>query len=330
MDDNAAVRTGESRISPVEFSDVGGEPAVTPLVSVIIATRNRGADVLENLEALMPQCVGKPMEVFVVDSASSAKEAAILGTLRAREDLSFIRLDEPGLSRARNAALAHARGEWVALLDDDAVPRRDWADGLLAAVAACGPDVAVLAGKVVPRWPVDRGPGAVEPEMLGPRARMLLSVLDRSGRFETTDAPAAVGANMLFRRLPLTEAGGFDPTAGRVGENLASGEEALVIMELTAAGHRCWYDEAFAVDHKIHENRLHKTWLAERARNEGEVEWRRLKNSGRRAKRAVKMLITLPILAVLRVFDNPDEEYYLRFNHNLGLIQRMCGLTKKA
>lgn len=330
MNDSTGVRAEDDRVAPLELSEGRGDRAMAPLVSVIIATRNRGADVLENLQALMPQCVGKSVEVFVVDSASSPEEAAILGSLKARDDLTFIRLDQPGLSRARNAALAQARGEWIALLDDDAVPRRDWADGLFTAVAGCGPDVAVLAGRVVPRWPTERGPEAIAPEMLGARACMLLSVLDRSGRFETTNAPAAVGANMLFRRVPLTEAGGFDPTAGRVGENLASGEEALVMMELTAAGYRSWYDEAFVVDHKIHRNRLSRSWLEERARNEGEVEWRRIKTSGQRLGRALKMLITLPLLSVLRAFDNQNQEYYLRFSHNLGLTRRMLRAVNKA
>lgn len=330
MDDNAAVRTGDGRISPLEFTRIERAPVVQPVISIVIATHNRGLDVTENVDALLPQCVGKPVEVFVVDSASSPTEARILEALKDRDGLTFIRLEEPGVARARNAGLFAGRGEWIALLDDDAVPRAGWVDAALAGVARCNSNTAILAGRVTPRWQVDDPQATLSPDNLGRRAKLLLSVVEETGFKDTTRHPVGVGANMLFRREALLKMGGFDVRTGRVGSNLASGEEALMMMHLTDAGHECWYDEAFVVDHKVHGNRLNRAWLAERARNEGEVEWLRLKNSGRRARRAVKMLVTLPILAVLQAFDNPDEEYYLRFNHNLGMIRRMFGLSKKG
>ncbi len=63
------------------------------IVSIVIATHNRSQDVLENLDALLPQCVGQPVEVIVIDSASVPAHAEVLEMLRARAELNFIRLD---------------------------------------------------------------------------------------------------------------------------------------------------------------------------------------------------------------------------------------------
>ncbi len=51
------------------------------------------------------------------------------------------RIAEPGISLARNLGLRVATSEWVAFLDDDALPAPDWADQLLPLLAAASPQV---------------------------------------------------------------------------------------------------------------------------------------------------------------------------------------------
>jgi glycosyltransferase involved in cell wall biosynthesis len=294
-----------------------------PVISIVIATHNRSRDVLENVDALLPQCVGQPVEVIVIDSASAPAHAEVMENLKAREGLSFIRLDEPGVARARNTGFEAGSGEWIALLDDDAVPRPGWVEAAITYTARCDVQTAILTGRVIPHWPDDAGSLEMPPSQLGPRARLLLSVVDEDGFRDTTDHPIGVGANMLFRRSVLEAHGGFDVTTGRVGSNLASGEEAQMMTDLIGAGYRCWYSDAFVVDHKVHAGRLTRAWLTERARKEGEVELRGLKTPGQKIARAIKMLIATPLLAVLQILDRPEREYYLRLNHNLGLLRKL-------
>ncbi|WP_395383726.1 glycosyltransferase family 2 protein [Mesorhizobium sp. UC22_110] len=294
-----------------------------PVISVVIATHNRSRDVLENVDALLPQCAGQPVEVIVIDSASVPAHAAVLETLSARGGLGFIRLDEPGVALARNAGFKSGRGEWIALLDDDAVPRPGWVEAAIAHASRCDARTAILAGRVIPRWPDAAGSLEIPPSQLGPRARLLLSVVDEDGFRDTTDHPIGVGANMLFRRSVLEEHGGFDVTTGRVGSNLASGEEAQMMADLIGAGYRCWYSDAFVVDHKVHAGRLTRAWLTERARKEGEVELRGMKTRGQKIARAIKMLVAIPMLAAFQMLDRPEHEYYLRLNHNLGLLRKL-------
>jgi glucosyl-dolichyl phosphate glucuronosyltransferase len=122
-----------------------------PLVSVVICSHNRSADVSECLDALIPQ-IGPEAEVILVDSASDPKneaEMARLATLYPAVNLT--RVDQPGLSLARNRGVQLAAGQWVAFLGDDAVPFPDWLAKLLATVAAASTTQAVIDGGIYPR-----------------------------------------------------------------------------------------------------------------------------------------------------------------------------------
>jgi GT2 family glycosyltransferase len=97
-------------------------------VSVVIPTRDRWP--LLSATAL-PVALGQEdvdLEVVVVDDGSTDETPVQLRALQATEPrLRVLRHDRPrGVSAARNAGLAAARGEWVAFLDDDDVwsPRK--------------------------------------------------------------------------------------------------------------------------------------------------------------------------------------------------------------
>jgi hypothetical protein len=180
--------------------------------------------------------------------------------------------------------------------------------------------VAFIAGRVLPRWPEVLRAGSVEPTRIGPRWRMLLSIVDDTRVFCSTRHPVGVGANMLIRRSVLQEAGGFPTGMGRNGNSLASGEEACVICTILAEGFDIWYDGTIVVEHKIHSVRLTRPWIEERARQEGVVTLGKIGSSWARAVKAAKAAASLPVLAALRLFDSPEAEYFIRFGHNLGLL----------
>src|SRR5258708_39630406 len=96
------------------------------LVSIVICSHNRSADVSECLEALMPQICAEA-EVILVDSASDPKNEAEMAKLAILYPaVNLTRVDRPGLSLARNRGVHLAAGDWGVVLDDDAVPVPDW------------------------------------------------------------------------------------------------------------------------------------------------------------------------------------------------------------
>jgi glycosyltransferase involved in cell wall biosynthesis len=95
--------------------------ASRPDVTVVIPTRSRW-DLLST--AALPAALGQEdvdLEVVVVDDGSTDATADCLACVDDPR-LRVIRHDRPrGVARARNAGIATAQGEWIALLDDDDV-----------------------------------------------------------------------------------------------------------------------------------------------------------------------------------------------------------------
>lgn len=91
-----------------------------PLVSVVLPTRDRPRRLADAVASVLAQTYRR-LEVLVVDDASSTPADTVLGPLSGRDPrVRVLRHDRPqGAGAARNAALAAARGELVAFLDDD-------------------------------------------------------------------------------------------------------------------------------------------------------------------------------------------------------------------
>jgi GT2 family glycosyltransferase len=162
---------------------------------------------------------------------------------------------------ARNLGAVAARGEWLAYIDDDAVPDPGWV-AAIAEAAAKLPTAAALGGKILPRFEAPL-PGWWPPRLVG-----VLTVLthDRPG-IVGRNLPRGVepyGANFIVRRDALAAIGGFPEGLGRVGARLLSNEESLVLRRLAAAGGAIAYDPAIAVTHSIQAERLNPAWLLRR------------------------------------------------------------------
>jgi glycosyltransferase involved in cell wall biosynthesis len=87
-----------------------------PRVSVVIPTYNRAARVRRAIDSVLAQTV-PDVEVIVVDDGSSDETPQVLAAFGSR--IRVLRQANRGVSAARNAGIALARGRWVALLDSD-------------------------------------------------------------------------------------------------------------------------------------------------------------------------------------------------------------------
>jgi glycosyltransferase involved in cell wall biosynthesis len=103
---------------------------VAPLISVVVAVRDGARWLAEAVTSVLAEDV--PLELFVVDDASTDDTRAVLASVRDPR-LVAVLLDAPvGPFGAANVALARARGPFIARLDADDRNRR----GRLAAQLA--------------------------------------------------------------------------------------------------------------------------------------------------------------------------------------------------
>lgn len=170
-----------------------------PRVSVIIATHNRAAMVVEAIESVLRQSF-RDLEIVVADDGSSddtaERIAAIEGPIR------YLALRPSGfrLGQVRNHALRHARGELIGFLDDD----DSWEPEKLARqVAVLDADPAV--GLVYTGFSILGEDGSVHVPELAPWQTAPGPLLDRLLR-ECFIHPSTV----LVRRALLDRVGGLD------------------------------------------------------------------------------------------------------------------------
>jgi glycosyltransferase involved in cell wall biosynthesis len=91
-------------------------PSPAPLVSVIIPTYNRAWCVERAVDSVLTQTI-RDVELVVVDDGSNDDTARRLAAYGPA--LQVISQANRGVSAARNAGIAAARGRWIALLDSD-------------------------------------------------------------------------------------------------------------------------------------------------------------------------------------------------------------------
>lgn len=211
-----------SQPSPIALSpspNAGSRPS-GPAVSVVMPAYNVEAFVGGAIESVQSQTF-KDFELLIVDDGSTDRTAEIVEAY-ARADRRIILLRQPnrGLSAARNAALQHSRGAYIAILDSDDVwvpSFLEWQVGILETRA----DVDIVTGNA---WYLG-GPSDGRPATPTPDSRP-----DPDLRHLLADE-TAVFIMSVFRRKVFETIGGFD-------EEFRSNEDYDFWIRAAAAGFR--------------------------------------------------------------------------------------------
>lgn len=256
-----------------------------PGITVCICTHNRPGYVRDCLDGLARQTVpASAFDIVIVDSGSTGDAIAELAAL-ADETVNarLLRLELPGLSAARNAGAEAADGDYIAYIDDDAIPTADWIEQIRAAIIELGGVPAVLGGRILPLWE------APLPGWWPAKLRGVLSIIEAEGRgaYRGEDMPEGqtpYGANMIVHVATMRSVGGFGDGTGRDGASLLSDEDVQLAWRLHDAGYAVCYDSRIVVQHQIQAGRLTPDWLLRRMYWQGlsSVATRRLIGGNRR------------------------------------------------
>jgi Glycosyl transferase family 2 len=224
---------------------------VTIEIRVAVCTNREPGDVAESVGALEAHAAAARRALVT----SGLGPEAVERHRAAAPGWEVLAEPRPGLSRARNRALAWAEeGDVLAFVDDDAVVEPGWLDALARRWAEAPPGVACIGGPIRPRF--ERPPPAWYSDEIGPA----LTLLDRGREVRDLDPAieAVYGANISFRACPLRRAGGFDPAFGHAGARAFFGEENEAQLALARLGFGTRYVPDAAVLHVIGADRMRR------------------------------------------------------------------------
>jgi glycosyltransferase involved in cell wall biosynthesis len=235
--------------------------------TVLVCTYNRAPHLRQTLGALraMDSVRDCDVEIIVVDNNSTDDTPAVVSEAAGDPGIpvTYLREHRQGKSFALNRGLADARGDIVALTDDDVLPSADWLARIVANFRAR--DVTFVFGKVLPRW------GCVPPpELLTRRAQDVwgpLAIVDYGDVpaayvVESTGQRLPVGANLAFARTALVTIGGWRTDLGKVNNTLISGEDHEIFMRLRRFGlYAGYYDPLVTVRHYVPPSRLTRRYF---------------------------------------------------------------------
>lgn len=198
---------------------------------MIVATLNRTDDV-ERLLASLDQQTYRDLEVLVVDQNADDRLAPILNS---HPKLVIHHLHSPrGLSRARNAALLLAKGDFICFPDDDCWYPRE----VLAAVIAWFGAHAEFGALFACLRDADNKP-------VGPKWPQEACVCTKDNVWDI-----GVSASAFLRRDIVRVVGPFDENIGIGCESMyQSGEESDYFLRMLEQGSQMWFEPALTVCH---------------------------------------------------------------------------------
>jgi succinoglycan biosynthesis protein ExoM len=191
-----------------------------------------------------------PSEIIVVDNDASRSADDVVRKFSNRSPgLKIFRVPIQNISLARNKAVAETHGKWIAMIDDDEIPGKDW----LVNLHRCAVDLEADAvfGPVLPRFPTSAPAWIVEGGFFDRPRLATGSVVSPS---DTRTGNVLIRASIINQ---LKEP--FDPDLGLTG-----GEDSMLFLKLLNEGKRLfWCDEA-PVEEWVAEDRLNGRWLIKR------------------------------------------------------------------
>lgn len=225
-----------------------------PLISAIVATRDRPESLRVCLEALLRMDYPR-FEIVVVDNDPTTNETADLIARLFTSRVRYVREDRRGLAAAHNCGLEAAEGDIVAFVDDDVVVDRHWLTAIAEGFAAAA-DVGCVTGLILPAQ-LETAAQLLLEQHGGFDKGFGMRIFDTDRNrpddplFPFTAGRLGSGANMAFDTHILRRLGGFDPAIG-VGTFARGGDDLAGFFRVVVAGHQLVYQPSAVVWHRHH------------------------------------------------------------------------------
>lgn len=288
-----------------------------PLFSIVIPTWGKAQFLNQVLIGLQTQSETN-FETIIVDN-NDPPRIQIIDIERPCSSFRIVWEPRNGLSYARNAGIVHSNGKFIAFLDDDGVPDKDWLANLATGVDKyqadmIGGSVRLVLQESAPAW--------FSNELRGYLSELMYEGKDIAN---IGDDQYVVGANMCISNEACNTIGGFSHFFDRTATSLRSSGDLEYMKRLQANGYRVAFAASALVWHQIPKYRVQRKYLIMRAYWQGrsdallEIKWGRPASFGHRNNWKNLLAIASGFRRLLfRREPVPRFEYFLKFVREVG------------
>ena len=203
-------------------------------ISVYIPAYNAENTIIHSLEALFKQSLS-PSEITVINDCSSDKTLKILNTYKNKINI-INNKNNKGLGYCRNLALKISQNKFVASIDADVVPERDWLEKLYSKINK--DNVVYCGAKLVEKDDNDN---------IYNKWRSV-HLLQNWGEKDIKNPPFIFGCNNLVDKDIWLKVGGYDETLK------TNGEDVDFCRKLSAKNLITYYDSSAICHHLQNDN----------------------------------------------------------------------------
>jgi glucosyl-dolichyl phosphate glucuronosyltransferase len=233
-----------------------------PVVSLVICTYNREKFLKDCLSAiLILDASPQDFETIIVDNNSTDSTQEILHQFKQSNPALAIKIaieTKQGLSHARNRGIMESEGEYIAFIDDDAIPRRDYIQQLIK-FARANPNIMGFGGKIIPSF-ID-GPA---PKWTNPYSSSLFfSQVDFGDQVKllTKDNQYPFGCNMVIKTSYFKEHETFDSAIGPISKDGGRCDDKVLFRNMRKKKFEVFYVPELYVTHQIDTHRLTNSYI---------------------------------------------------------------------
>lgn len=233
----------------------------TPLVTAVICTFNRARYLRKAIRSLLEQTMSRDQyEIIIVDNNSTDNTRAVAATFESELNLRYIFEPVQGLCQARNTGLAHARGTYVAYLDDDGLVVPGWTQAIADSFRMAERSIGCVGGSIEVLWEIPRPDWISDPLLCyyGDLA------YEKSWKYLDGIHEYVGGGNAAYPVALLKAMGGFDTSMGHKGSKIRYSEESILHLRMIEQGHSLLYNANMRIMHHAGEEKVNYNWLKRR------------------------------------------------------------------
>lgn len=237
-----------------------------PIILDIIVSAysfNRYNDLIDAINGIEQQNYKNREAIIVIDENKELYSK--INEYILSNDLHAIKLvfnpDNKGLSYSRNIGIAHATGDIIAFVDDDAVPYPEWAETIVDTFR--DDEVGAVTGDIIPLWEHE------EMSWFPKELHWMISCSYTMTPNKKEETERGFGTNMAFKRDLLYKVGFFDTNLGIKINRWVGGEETDMFLRIREAGKKVIFNPNARVLHKIYSQRISNKNIIKRAFNGG-------------------------------------------------------------